>query len=143
MVFFLFVFGPAVRGLAPGDGIRVLDRGRQRLQTLSWIAINFLFLTGVFNLVFRHTTAGLDLGGVYYSILSLKLFLFLAMFFNHSLQALKYTPKIASLTAATAEDIDSWPEPLLSHWKKWFLLLKINATLGPVVLLLALGLTRS
>lgn len=143
MAFFLFVFGPAAHGLPPAEGIRVLDRGRQLLQTLVWIAINFLFLTGALQLVFRHMTAGLDLGGVYYSMLSLKLFLFLAMFFNHSLQALKYTPKIASLTAATAEDIGSWPEPLLSVWKKWFLVLKINTTLGPVVVLLALGLTRS
>lgn len=143
IAFFLFVFGPAVRGLPPGEGIRVLNRGRRLLQALSWIAINFLFLTGVLNLALRHITAGLDLGGVYYSWLSLKLFLFLAMFFNHSLQALKYSPKIELLTGATAQDIDSWPEPLLSYWKKWFLLLKINATLAPVVLLLALGLTRN
>lgn len=143
IAFFLFVFGPAVRALPPGSGVQVLDRGREYLQTLSWMAINLVLITGVFNLIFRGMVTGFRPGPAYYSILAIKLFLFLAMFFHHSLQAFKYAPKIVSLTALTSEDIQSWPEPLLSHWKKWFMLLKINATLGSIVLLLALVLTRS
>ena len=143
IVFFLFVFGPAVHTLPPGAGVQVLDKGRKSLQILSWIAINLLLITGVFNLIFRGMATGFQLGPVYYSILVLKLFLFLAMVFHHSLQAFKYAPRIASLTAQTAQDNQCWPEPLLAHWKKWFMLLKINATLGPIVLLLGLALTRS
>ena len=140
--FFLFVFGPAAHSLPPGAGVQVLDKGRRSLQTLSWIAISLLLITGVFNLIFRGMATGFHLGPGYYSILAIKLFLFLTMFFHHSLQVFKYAPRIASLTAQTSQDIQSWPEPLLSQWKKWFMLLKINATLGPIALLLGLALTR-
>jgi hypothetical protein len=36
-----------------------------------------------------------------------------------------------------------WPEPLLSQWQKWFMLLKINAGIGPIVTLLGLALIKS
>lgn len=143
IAFFLFVFGPAVHSMAPGTGVQVLDKGRRSLQTLSWIAINLLLISGFFNLIFRGAESGFHFGSLYYSILAIKLFLFLAMIFHHSLQAFKYAPEIASLTAQTRQDIQSWPDPLLAHWKRWFLLLKINATLGAVVLLLGLALPRS
>ena len=141
MAFFLFVFGPAAHSLAPADGIRALNHGRQSFQTLSWIAINLLFLTGVLNFLFRAAASGLHLGTAYYSILTVKLLLFLAMTFHYSLQAFKYAPRIASLTAQTGDGIESWPEPLLAAWRKWFTLLKINTTLGAIVLFLGLGLS--
>ena len=143
IAFFLFVFGPAVHALPPATGVRLLDRGRQSLQTLSWIAINLLLITGIFNLIFRGLGSGFRFGTAYYWLLALKLFLLLAMIVHHSLQAFKYSPQIVSLTAQTSKDIEAWPEPLLSHWRRWFMLLKINATLGPIVLLLGVGLTRS
>ena len=143
IAFFLFVFGPAARSLPPGTGPKVLDKGRKSFQLLSWIAINFLLITGLLNFMFRVTGSGPQIGQGYFLILGLKLLLFFAMIFHHSLQAFKYGPKIAFLTAHGDEDIESWPEPLLAHWKKWFLLLKINATLGPIVLLLGLGLSKS
>ena len=141
MAFFLFVFAPAAHGLRPADGVRALNHGRRSLQTLSWIAIHLIFLTGVLNFLFRAMASGLELGGAYYTVLALKLLLFFAMAFHHCLQALKYGPKIASLTAQTGDRIDSWPEPLLADWRKWFRLLKINATLGPIALLFGIGLS--
>lgn len=143
IAFFLFVFGPAVHTLDPGAGVRALDKGRQSLQTLSWIAINLLLITGVFNFIFRSMESELRCGPGYYSILGIKLLLFAAMCFHHSLQAFKYGPQIAALTAQTTPEIQSWPEPLLAQWKKWFVLLKINMTLGSVTLLLGLGLARN
>jgi len=142
VLFFLLVFGPVVRTLPPGAGIQVLERGRKSLQTLSWIAIGLLLITGALNLIPRSGAGGLLAGRSYYAILALKLFLFLAMLLHHSLQAFKYAPKIAALTAQTAYEIQSWPGPLLSYWKRWFVLAKINATLGLVVLLLAFALGR-
>jgi uncharacterized membrane protein len=129
--------------MAPATGVQVLDKGRRSLQTLSWIAINLLLISGFFNLIFRGAESRFEFGSVYYSIMAIKLFLFLAMIFHHSLQAFKYAPEIAALTSAAGPAIQSWPEPLLAHWKRWFLLLKINATLGAVVLLLGLALRRS
>lgn len=143
IVFFLFVFGPAVHALRPGSGIQVLDRGRKSLQTLSWIAIGLLLITGSLNFVLRGAGSQWHLGSAYYSILAIKLFLFLAMLLHQSFQTFKYAPAITALSARSEPGIQSWPEPLLAHWKKWFLLLKINATLGPVVLLLGLGLRWS
>jgi len=141
MAFFLFVFGPAVHSLAPAEGIHALNHGRESLQILSWIAIHLLFLTGVLNFYF-HAAAGVvhpETG--YYWILAAKLLLFVAMIFHHSLQAFKYAPKIASATDATAAGAGSWPEPLTAAWRKWFMLLKINTTLGVVILLLGLALS--
>jgi len=140
MAFFLFVFGPAVKSLAPADGIRALNHGRESLQTLSWIAVHLLFLTGVLNFFFRLTAGGVHPQTSYYWILAAKLLLFLAMIFHHSLQAFKYAPKIASLTDAAAPGAGSWPEPLTAAWRKWFMLLKINTALGSLVLLLGLAL---
>jgi uncharacterized membrane protein len=141
MLFFLIVFGPAVHSLPPGTAARVLDRGRQRFETLSWIAIGFVLFTGILNLVFRAMSGSLASIG-YYSVLGIKLLFFLAMIFHHCLQAFKYGSRIVALTAGGREELESWPEPLLSHWKKWFVLLKINATLGAIVLLLGLALSR-
>jgi hypothetical protein len=62
---------------------------------------------------------------------------------HHALQVFKYAPKIKSLTAQLPAYTDAWPEPLLTHWRKWFLLLKINAALGPVVVLLGLALAKT
>ena len=142
MAFFLFAFAPAVRSLAPAEGIRALERGRRSLQTLSWAAIHVLFLTGALNFFFRAAAGGAPRAAGYYAILAVKLLLFLAMAFHHSLQAFKYAPKIAA-AAARAGGADAWPEPLLAPLGKWFMLLKINTTLGAIVLLLGLGLSRS
>lgn len=142
MGFFLFVFAPAVHGLPPGSSVPVLDKGRKSFEILSWIAITLLLLTGSLNLTLRSMESGLPSGEPYSFILAVKLLLFLAMFFQHFLQVFKVAPKIASLTAQTAQDIPLWPEPLVIHWKRWFLLLKINVTLGPVVLFLGLVLSR-
>jgi uncharacterized membrane protein len=141
MTFFLFVFGPAVYSLAPADGIRALNHGRESLQMLSWIAIHLLFLTGVLNFYFRAAASGVHPETGYYWILAAKLLLFLAMIFHHSLQAFKYAPKIASATDATAAGAGLWPGPLTAAWKKWFMLLKINTTLGIIALLLGLALS--
>ncbi len=156
IAFFLFAFGPAVHTLSPATAIPVLDRGRRSFQSLSWIAISLLVITGTCNLIFRGAGSQWQFGSAYYSILAIKLFLFLAMLLHQSFQTFKYAPEIAALTTQISTDIQSrfdpahraelveaWPEPLLTHWKKWFLLLKINATLGPIVLLLGLGLSRS
>jgi uncharacterized membrane protein len=140
MAFFLFVFGPAVHSLAPAEGIHALNHGRESLQILSWIAIYLLFLTGVLNFYFHAAAGAVRPETGYYWILAVKLLLFLAMIFHHSLQAFKYTPKIASATDATA-GAGSWPEPLTAAWRKWFMLLKINTTLGTIALLLGLALS--
>lgn len=139
--FFLFVFGPAVHSLSPATGVRLLDRGRRSLELLSWIAIHLLLLTGVFNFVWRGLSVGFDFGLGYLVLLALKLALFFAMSLHHFLQAVKYGPRIGALTEQTPAEIQDWPEPLLSYWKKWFMLLKINAVLGPIILLLGLGLS--
>jgi putative copper export protein len=141
--FFLFVFAPGVHSLPAGPAIQVLDKGRKSLQTLSWIAINLVLVTGVFNLAVRGVATGFQFGPGYYPILAIKLFLFLAMVFHHSLQAFKYAPLLASLTSQATPDTQSWPEPLLSLWTKWFTLLKINAALGLIVLFLGLALAGS
>jgi len=142
IVFFLVVFGPAAHRLRPAEGVRTLNRGRGAFQTLSWIAINLLILTGVLIFGFRAATGGSSLGIAYYATLTVKLLLFAAMVFHHALQSFKYAPRIASLTDVTGDDsIDAWPELLLAGWRKWFVLLKINAALGVIVLLLGVALS--
>jgi uncharacterized membrane protein len=140
--FFLFVFAPAVHSLSAGTGVRILDWGRQRLESLSWFGIAVLLITGILNFIFRAQSSDFHITTGYSIILGIKLFLFLAMAFHHSLQTFKYGPKIVLLTAQAQENLEAWPEPLLAHWKKWFVLLKINATLGVLLLLLGLALTR-
>jgi putative copper export protein len=143
ILFFLSVFGPAVHALPAASGIQALDKGRRRFQSLSWIAIHLALFTGIVNFVLRGIAAGWAFDPAYNWTLAAKFFLFLAMLFHHSLQAWKYAPRLAALTAQTTPDFQSWPEPLLFHWKKWFVLLKINATLGLIALLLGLALSRS
>ena len=143
LAFFLLVFGPAVRTLSPGAGIRLLDQGRRSLETLSWIAMTVVLITGFSNFLARGAGRGFEFGAGYYAVFSVKLVLFLAMVFHHLLQASKYAPRIASLTVQAHGALQAWPEPLLGLWKRWFLLLKINATLGPTALLLGLGLAKS
>jgi hypothetical protein len=36
-----------------------------------------------------------------------------------------------------------WPETLLGDWRRWFMLLKLNAGLGPVAVLLGLALVKA
>jgi putative copper export protein len=143
IVFFLVVFGPAVNELRPSVGIHALNQGRISLEIVSWVAIGPLFLSGMLNLILRIQTIGVPPGQFYLMALSLKLLLFLAMLVHHCLQVFRYAPEIASLTAVVSGESPSWPEPLRALWQRWFTLLKINATLGPIVTLLGLFLIKS
>ena len=143
IVFFLVVLGPAVHELEPRIAIKTLNQSRIGLEITSWVAIGILFLSGMFNLLARGSATAAPMSESYMILLSVKLFFFGAMVVHHCLQVFKYAPKISSLTAQLPESLDSWPEPLLSHWRRWFLLLKINAALGPIVVLLGLNLIHS
>jgi len=107
------------------------------------VGIALLLITGIANLILRNRELISPQDNFYTIALSVKLLLFVAMVFHHCLQVLKYGPTIASLTAELPAVTDSWPEPLLTHWRKWFLLLKINAALGPVVTLLGVTLIKA
>jgi uncharacterized membrane protein len=137
---FLFVFAPAVKGLPSATAIPLLNQGRRNFQAFSWLIITLLVLTGIANLVFSGKAAGIAPGSTYTMILGLKLFLFLAMVLHHSIQAFKYAPRIESLTALVPPGSENWPDTLLAQWNRWFILLKINGTLGPLILLVAVGL---
>jgi putative copper export protein len=143
IAFFLTVFGPAVHDLQPGAGIRTLNHGRISLEAISWVGIALLLISGIINLILRNQEPSTPQDNFYMIALALKLFLFVAMVVHHCLQVFKYGPKIASLTTDLPSVTDSWPEPLLTHWRKWFLLLKINAALGPVVTLLGVALIKA
>ena len=142
MVFFLIVMGPAVQELEPSIAIRTMNRGRIGLESISWIAIGLLFATGVANLALRQPTSA-EPGTAYMIMLSAKLFIFLAMTVHHCLQVFKYAPPIAALTAQTSAETMVWPEPLRAHWQKWFMLLKLNAGLGPIIVLLGVALVKN
>jgi putative copper export protein len=140
--FFLAAFGPAVHDLKPSAGIRALNQGRIAFEGIAWIGIALVMVTGVANLMLRNQSTGAHLGQTYMIVLAIKLFLFVAMLAHHSLQVFKFGPKIATLTGATSGDSAAWPEPLRAQWQKWFIMLKINATLGPVVMLLGIALVK-
>ncbi len=143
MVFFLVVSGPAVHELEPQIAIKTMNQARIGLENIAWIAIGLLLLTGIVNLVARIPPSGSMFSRAFVIILSVKIILFGAMVLHHCLQVFKYAPAIARLTAQLPEGLEGWPEPLLSHWRRWFLLLKINAALGPIVVLLGLALVKS
>jgi hypothetical protein len=139
MLFFLFVFGPVVRQLSPGAGIAALNRGREYFQGISSILIVAILLTGVISFAAR-TRQGLSSDSGFTWILGLKIFLFCAMSVHHVLQAAKYSPRLTELTAQAVPCSQAWAEPLVSLWRRWFLLLKMNAALGAFALLLGLFL---
>lgn len=139
VVFFLVVMGPAVQDLAPKIAIKTMNQGRIGLEIISWGGIGLLLLTGIFNLFARIQSAAMP-DSAFGIFLGIKLLLFVAMTVHHCLQVFKYAPHIAALTAQLPPRATAWPEPLLSHWRRWFLLLKINAALGPLAVLFGLAL---
>jgi putative copper export protein len=141
MVFFLIVMGPAAHEMETSIAIRTLNQGRIGFEAISWTGIGLLFVTGIANLALRNPAAGTP-DTAYMILLGGKLFVFLAMTVHHCLQVFKYAPSIAQQTAAVDPSETAWPEPLLSDWRRWFLLLKINAGLGPIVVLLGLALVK-
>jgi uncharacterized membrane protein len=143
IAFFLVVLGPAAHDLNPRIGMRTLNQGRISLEAVSWAGIALLLVTGIINWVLQTQEMGVSQDNLYWIVLTVKLLLFIAMGVHHGLQVFKYAPKITSLTAALPADTHSWPEPLLTYWRKWFLLLKINAALGPIVVLLGLALAKT
>ena len=143
IVFFLIVLGPAVHELEPRVAISTLNQGRMGLEIASWIAIGLLLLSGIVSLVLRAPALDGALHSSYGIIFGIKLFVFGAMVVHHCLQVFKYAPAIAACTAQLPRGQTSWPEPLLSYWRRWFMLLKINAGLGPIVVLLGLGLAKN
>jgi hypothetical protein len=102
-----------------------------------------LLITGIVNLVLRRQANASSLGPFYLIALSIKLIVFAAMVYHHGVQVFKYGARIAARTAETSEEIISWPEALRILWQRWFTLLKINATLGPVATLMGLVLVKS
>jgi len=140
IVFFLIVLGPATRDVEPRVALAVLDRGRSALERSSWLGISLLFLTGIINLVWRVEAAGGQLAGIYLILLSAKLLVFGAMLVHHCVQVFKYAPRISRAMAGLPTNISAWPESLLADWRRWFLLLKINAALGPFAVVLGLAL---
>lgn len=143
IVFFLVVSGPAVNELAPQLALRTMNRARIGLEIVSWLAIGVVLLTGIGDLFARLSMPPPTVGESFAIILGIKLFLFGAMLLHHCLQVFKYAPTIARLTAELPPGLQTWPEPLLSQWRRWFLLLKVNAALGPIVVLLGLALVKS
>jgi putative copper export protein len=143
IAFFLAAFGPAVKDLKPGAAIRSLNHGRTAFEGVAWIGITLLMVTGGVNLVLRSQVTGAHLGQTYMMILALKLFLFVAMLVHHTLQVFKYGPRIAALTAQAPSEAAEWPAPLHAHWKKWFLLLKLNAALGLIAMFLGVLLRQN
>ena len=143
ILFFLIVFAPAVNQIRPALGIPVLNRGRIALEVLSWAAISLLLITGIINLILHSQSEGAPQGEFYTVTLSVKLFLFFAMLVHHCLQVFKYGTRIASLTAEAPAGTGFWPAPLRALWQRWFVLLKINAGLGPIVTLLGIALIRN
>ena len=142
IAFFLIVFTPAVHDMEPGLGMRALNRGRISLQTMGWVALTTVLLSGIFAFILRLQAMGAAVPISYLVLLSVKIFLFLAMLVHHCLQAFKYGPRIDSLTAALPPHPPSWAEPLLSHWRRWFLLLKINSVMGLIGVVLGLMLRQ-
>ena len=141
MVFFLVVMGPAVRDMDARIAAGSLNQARTGFEVASWIAIGLLLLTGIANLFARAPAQAPPLGEHYGILLAVKLFVFGATVAHHCLQFFKHAPEIARLTAELPRSfIDAWPEPLLSRWRRWFLLLKINAALGPIAVLLGSAL---
>jgi putative copper export protein len=140
IVFFLVVAGPAVQELDAKIAIKTMNRCRIGLELVSWTAIVLLLLTGITNLILRSPSAAP--GESYLVLLGVKLFFFGAMATHHGLQVFKYSPRIAALTAELPANVTSWPEPLIEHWRRWFLLLKINAGLGPIAVLLGLAIVK-
>ena len=112
-------------------------------ETISWIAIGLLLLSGVFNLLQRVSVSTMAIGEFYMVILTIKLFVFGAMLAHHFLQTFRYAPAIAKLTSELPESSNHWPEALLGQWRRWFLLLKFNAALGPIAILLGLNLLKA
>ncbi len=104
--------------------------------------MGLLFATGIANLALRQPTSAAP-GTAYMIMLSAKLFIFLAMTVHHCLQVFKYAPRIAQQTAAINLAATVWPETLLGDWRRWFMLLKLNAGLGPVAVLLGLALVKA
>ena len=129
MAFFLIVFGPAAQSLRPGVSMKMLNCGRARFDRLSWVGIGLLLVTGIVNLALRAPT--IPSGLFYFTILGVKLLFFMAMLINQALQA---------LTNEVEDSAEVWPEPLHVFWSKWFMLLKVNATLGPIATLFGLAL---
>jgi putative copper export protein len=142
MVFFLIVMGAATRDLDAKIAVASLDRARTGFETASWIAIGLLLATGIANLLLGTRDGVLPLDGSYGILLGIKLAVFGAMVAHHCLQAFKHAPEIARLTGQVKPVDAKWPEPLLSRWRRWFLLLKINAALGPIAVLLGLALKQ-
>jgi putative copper export protein len=143
MVFFLVVSGPAVHDLEPEIAVKTMNQARVGLENVAWIAIGLLLLTGMTNLIARVTPTGSGFSRAFIILLSVKIILFAAMVVHHCLQVFKYAPAISGLTAQLPRGLDAWPEPLLSQWRRWFLLLKINAALGPIAVLLGLALVQN
>jgi putative copper export protein len=143
IVFFLVVVGTAVQPLEPKIAIKTMNQARSGLEIMSWTAIGLIIVTGAFSLVARSQMNAAPPDQVYLYTLGAKLFVFLAMVVHHCLQVFKYSPAISSLTRQVPLNTIAWPEPLLSHWRRWFLLLKLNAGLGPVAVLLGLSLVKN
>jgi hypothetical protein len=120
-----------------------MNQARSGLEIMSWTAIGLIVVTGAFSLVARSQMNAAPPDQVYLYTLGAKLFVFLAMAVHHCLQVFKYSPAISSLTRQVPLNTIAWPEPLLSHWRRWFLLLKLNAGLGPVAVLLGLSLVKN
>jgi len=141
MVFFLVVMGPAVHDMEPSIAIRTMNRGRIGLEAVSWVGIGLLFVTGIANLALREPATAPP-GSAYMVLLGGKLFVYMAMTVHHCLQVFKYAPSIARQSAEMSPTATVWPEALLGNWRRWFMLLKLNAGLGPVAVLLGLALAK-
>ncbi len=143
IIFFLVVFGPALEELEPGVALRILNHGRKSLEAVAWTGISLLLITGIVNLILRRQASASSLSQFYLIALSIKLMVVGAMVYHHGLQAFKYGPRIAAMTAETSQETAPWPETLRTLWQRWFTLLKINATLGLIATLMGLALLKS
>lgn len=137
-----FVFVPVLwRGVdSPQEAARLVAAVMGRFQRISREIIFLILVTGIFNFMNAGIARGFQFGGIYLSMLAIKVILFVAIIAVQAWQSFRLVPRMVAVTTGMEQASATRPGAVKRLERLALITSLVNSVMGISVILLGLML---